>query len=488
VTRDARSLALAAAGASALVVTGYGLAAQPLLAAGAVLGIAVISATLAWPLMIVALMLALGPIDLSVLTGGARGLLPALGGLDMSGIRLIAISGGLGMVVLTRRDLLEQLGGPLARWYTLFLAWATASLAFSPAPLDGLRLLLKLAYPLLVYLVVAAPERTPAELRRLGNWALWGATAVLLVNPLFVANGAYAVEQGQTEGWLRVWGPGSHHNPFSFYLLAVLMLCIARFRARGESRYLLLGGVAIAWLALTVTRITFLASLVALAVVAVYTALVDRNRRALVVIVVSGVLVCSLLLEGVLVRTFGYLPTASELLALARDPVALYQAVNWQGRESLWAILLLVFRENPVLGSGLGASSAYLVGQVEQGGVAHNEYLRLAVDTGVLGCALYFLAVVGWIRGAARAVRARAPFAEEYAMPMLALAAAWAVIAATDNAFDYYGPFTQYVAFLAGACAVIARPAEAPVEPPARAPAPDPVTLPIGLAPSELGR
>src|SRR5690349_20472845 len=84
-----------------LLAAGFGLAANPLLAAGAVLGVAVIAATLAWPLTVVGLMLALGPIDLSGITGGVRGLLPALGGLDMSGIRLVAVSAGLGTVVLT---------------------------------------------------------------------------------------------------------------------------------------------------------------------------------------------------------------------------------------------------------------------------------------------------------------------------------------------------------------------------------------------------
>ena len=92
----------------------------------------------------------------------------------MSGIRLVGVSAGLGMVVLTRKDLLQALASPPARWYVLFLAWAGATLAFSPAPLEGLRLLLKLAYPLLLFMVVAAPERRPDEVRRLGDWTLWG--------------------------------------------------------------------------------------------------------------------------------------------------------------------------------------------------------------------------------------------------------------------------------------------------------------------------
>ena len=443
----------------AIMATGYGLAASPLLAAGAVLGVLVLAATLFWPRVVIAVMLALGPINLAFLTGGAKELLPGLGGLDMSGIRLLGVSAGLGMVVLTRKDLLQALASPPARWYVLFLAWAGATLAFSPAPLEGLRLLLKLAYPLLLFLVVAAPERRPGEVRRLGDWTLWGATVLLLINPIFVVNGSYAMESNE---WLRVSLPGSHHNPFSFYLLVILLICLARFRSRAQLRYLLLGGAAVVWIALTLTRITFLASFVGIAVVALYTGLVDRNWRALGAAAAFGAILGILALEGVLVRTFGYLPGPGQLLGLMADPMALYQAVNWQGRETIWEILFLAFQVSPVVGSGMGASGAALQTAMREG-VAHHEYLRLAVDTGLVGCLLYSLAVWGWIRAALRTIRHGGRGAEEFAMPALAVIGAWAIIAVTDNAFDYYGPFTQYAGFLAAACVVLSREPSAPL-------------------------
>jgi O-antigen ligase len=461
-----RTLPAAALGLFALIAIGFGLAASPLLAAGAVLGVAVIAATLAWPMAVVGVMLVLGPVDLSILTGGARGLLPALGGLDMSGIRLIGISAGLGTLVLTRRDLLRGLLAPEVRWYSLFLIWGAATLAFSPDRLEGLRLLLKLAYPLLLFMVVAAPERTPAQLRRLTDAALWGATIILLLNPFVVANGGFAVEAGQV---LRVSGPGSHHNPFSFYLLTILLLCVARFRTRGQTRYLLLGVVALVWMALTLTRITFLASLVAVAVAAVYVAVMDRSVRALLTMTGLGVLIAALVIRGVLERTFGYVPTLGQLAALLSDPVALYEAVNWQGRETLWGILWVVFVQSPLIGSGMGAAGAALVATLGEG-APHNEYLRLAVDVGVVGFVLFALAMVAWTRAALRAARERPedPACQELALPALAGLAALAVIATTDNAFDYYAPFTQYLAFLGAGCLALSRApagAPAPAEP-----------------------
>jgi O-antigen ligase len=452
----------------ALLATGYGLAANPLLAAGAVLGVIVLAVTLTWPMVVVAVMLALGPVNLGFLTGGYKELLPALGGLDMSGIRLVGISAGLATVVLTRADLLKALVAIPARWYVLFLAWAGATLAFSPASLEGLRLLLKLAYPLLIFLVVAAPERRVGELHRLGDWALWGATLLLLINPIFVVNGSYVLESNE---WFRVSLPGSHQNPLSFYLLAIVMICIGRFRARGQARYLLLGSVATVWIALTLTRITFLASFVAMAIVTLHTAIADRNWRVLLAAAVFAVILGGLALEGVLVRTFGYLPNPGQLLALMLDPVTLYQAINWQGRDTLWGILILSFQASPVVGSGLGASSMAIEAVLGETMVAHNEYLRLAVDTGLIGCLLFFLAMRSWIGASMQAMRRVGRKADEYAMPALALIAAYGVIALTDNALDYYGPLTQYVGFLAAACVVLGRETEVST---AHSTAPDP--------------
>lgn len=464
---------------------GYGLAAQPMLAAGAAIGTLLLAVTLSWPLAIVAAMLALGPVNLSFLTGGSKQLLPALGGLDMSGIRLVGITLGLGLVILGRRDLMKGLAAPGSRWYLLFLLWACATLPMSPAHLDGVRLLLKLGYPFLLFTVIAAPERRPEELHRLGDFALWGALALLLVNPVLLVTGSATIESGE---WVRVSFAGSHYNPFSFYLLAILVICLGRFRARGQSRYLWMGVVAAVWIAFTLTRITFLASFVAIAVVTLYTAVADRNWRALAAAGAFAALLAGLALRGVLVRTFGYVPSPGQMLALLSDPVGLFQAINWEGRETLWAALLVQIWKSPIVGSGMGASTSVLAHLIEGVDVAHNEYLRIAVDTGVIGCVLYFLAVSGWIRAALRTVARRGALTEEYAMPALALIGAWAVIAATDNAFDYYGPFTQYVAFLAAGCVALNRAdaaAEAQLGAAEAAAAPLLTAPAIALAPSE---
>ena len=99
------------------------------------------------------------------------------------------------------------------------------------------------------------------------------------------------------------------------------------------------------------------------------------------------------------------------------------------------------------------------------------------------GTVLYLLAMAGWTRAVLRAARAGRgnPLCQELALPALAGLAALAVIATTDNAFDYYAPFTQYLAFLTAACVAVSRaPAaeDARAEPAVASAAPEELLVP----------
>jgi hypothetical protein len=126
--------------------------------------------------------------------------------------------------------------------------------------------------------------------------------------------------------------------------------------------------------------------------------------------------------------------------------------MNFQGREIIWPVVGQAFLASPVLGQGLGVSTHYVVTTIDPAGgaVVHNEYLRLAADTGLIGLTLFTTAMIIWLVAAVRGGRAPG-LVREFAVPAVAGMVAWAVIALTDNPFDYYAQFTQYIAFLVAA-------------------------------------
>ena len=436
-----------------VVISAAGTSWDPWLTLGMLIGCVLFGLTLTWPLGVIAAMLAIGPLDLSFLTGGFKTMFEQLGGLDMNGIRLIFVSAGLGLVVITDRRYWGRLASPPVRWYLVFLALAASTLPGSEDALEGLRLLLKLAWPLLTFLIVAAPDRSHRQIDRMVDWLLIGAAVLIVINPLFILLGGVFVED---TGEVRLMGAGTHQNPFSFAMLVAVIVSLVRFASRGQMRYLVVAAGATTWIALTLTRITFLAGAVSLGVVALYSAVVRRNYWAAAVGAGAVLVLTAALAPVLLERTFGVAPSFAELLELFRDPIRLYETINWSGRELFWAVLVVAWMASPWLGLGLGSSTSVLrsVFPEDMGLVAHNEYIRLGTDTGFLGIILFAVAMLAWLRVAVAAGLKSDPRVQEVTLPALAILMAWGVISLTDNAFDYYGPLTQFAGFFVAASMV----------------------------------
>jgi O-antigen ligase len=455
-TGPAPQLVAITAFAGLSVAVAAGIVYEPWLTAGAVGGVLLMLATLARPLWVLSVMLVVGPIDLSFMTGGFKSLDAVAGGLDMNGIRLVGITASVVAVALLDPSLIREATAKYGRWFLVFLTYCAATLVMSDSLIDGLRLLFKLAYPFLVFVAVLGIARTRRELERLGDWVVGAAAAIaLVVNPLFViGGGAMITDQGR----LRIPGVGVHENPFSFYMLLMILVAFVRFTTRRQLRYLVLCAALAGWMAATLTRITLLAAVAGFAGIALFGVLARRDWRTAIVAVVLAAVIVGPLAPIAAQRTFGYVPSIGELFAMARDPVHLFHAMNWQGREIFWAAVLSLVYTSPIIGHGLGSSTALIMANfpVEWGLVVHNEYLRLLSEAGAIGVLLLLVSFGYWALGALRAERSSAdPLVREFATPAFAGLMAYAMIAITDNAFDYYSSFTQYIGFLtAGALAV----------------------------------
>lgn len=424
----------------------------PFLLAAMLFGGLLLAAVFVRPLLVLGVVLMLGPVDLSFMTGGTRGLFASVGGLDMNGVRLVGVCAGLGATVLALPATRAVLLGWRGALYALFLLWSAFTLAWSANLLDGLRLWLHMAYPLLVFVTVVGLTERREQVDRLVDFALIGAALVVfLLNPIYAMAGGYEVYQG---GFTRVRGVGTHENPLSFYLVVALYMAFTRMVLRRQWRYLLLTAGIGFWLALTLSRITFVAALVGLAAIGLYALMTMRNPRVLLAAAAAGLFLAVALVPIMIERTFGFNASFGELIALMRSPIGLYESIDWQGRELAWPIVFAAFLNAPWTGLGLG-SSIVIMRQYfppEVGPLVHNDYLRVAVETGVIGVVLFTGALMAWLVTVLRADRRSGGTAREYALPGLAALLSWGTIAITDNALNA-APFTQSVALLVGASA-----------------------------------
>ena len=440
------------------IVVSYALVVQPWLMAGASLGLLLLVLVVMRPLFILAVLLAVGPTDLSALTGGFKNLFLEFGGLDANGIRLIAVCAGFMLVALISKPVRAAATGTYGRWYLFFLIYLFFTLTYTDVPIDGARLYLKLTYPFLIFIATLGLARTRADLEKLLTIALISAAVIAVVaTPITILMGRYV----RDAGFIRIAGVIGV-GPFSFYLLIAMLMALSRYLVRRQWIYLALTLGLGFWMVLTYTRITLVATMAALTVITVLEAS-RRGWRAVLGGALVGLLIGIPLIPAVLERSLGFVPTAGQLLHLMTDPLALYNSINWQGRQILWPIVFAAFLASPIIGLGLGSSSAITRANFPEwaGTVVHNEYLRLATDAGIIGVVLFAIAINVWLYGCLKARRSGDPLANEFALAAAGGIAAWTLISITDNPFDYYAPFTQFIGFLVagaiGAAAIAKR-------------------------------
>lgn len=221
-------------------------------------------------------------------------------------------------------------------------------------------------------------------------------------------------------------GPFVNRNHFAGYMEMLIPIPIALAlskAARGESRLFWVFAAVIMGIAeaASLSRGGMVSLAAGLLFLAVMTALQKRNRRSakqesgsslrpahLIVLMLGAILV------GVI-----WIGAESDILKrLTDDPLTTAQVTD---RRGVWADTLTMFRANPVLGVGLGAfETVYpIYGQANGSMViqfAHNDYLQILSDGGLVGgvLALWFIAAI--YRSFAGGLKSPEPMVSAYAL------------------------------------------------------------------------
>jgi putative inorganic carbon (HCO3(-)) transporter len=220
---------------------------------------------------------------------------------------------------------------------------------------------------LILYVVVATVfvERRKAKI-------LIGIILLSAVVPISVGFYQKAIGEGlfSFPSYKRIYSTFFHPPAYAVYLIFIIVLIylLLHLRQRLLGRIGLLSLLACCWLSLlwTYSRGAWIAALVAMGIIA----LVSRWRSAFAVL--GAVAVLAALLPQI--------PQRFEDVAVPLGPG------SFQWRLGLWKKMVLYIEAHPVLGHGLGSFFFY-----SKGWASHNDYLRLAFETGILGLVLYLL-------------------------------------------------------------------------------------------------
>lgn len=369
----------------------------------------------------------------------------SLGKFDLGGAS-IGIGGALnGLVILIAALFMWQRPGvvprhALAMWTGFLLVVLVAAIR-SPVPGDSIRLfLVQLSY-CAVFVIAFHMVQSRADLKCCIRVVLLSALVPILYASAQVATDLLA----GSVGGMRINGTFSHANVFAFYL--VLLVAVVMYVLKGdalrpsptERRLLwLFVPVLLSFLLLTGTRSAWIACLLFFLLYGFFI-----QRRYLIYVAVA--LLVALLMPWVTERLAN--------LASGNEFVQGGSLNSFAWRLSLWESALPWIKAKWLLGHGLESFLHYspdffrldFFKRAAFGVGAHNTYLRLLFETGLIGLSSYLIVfgvLLFMLRQGGQSDRVGSTVS-------IIVVIAYLVISASDN-MEYYLAFNWYFWFFLG--------------------------------------
>jgi O-antigen ligase len=236
----------------------------------------------------------------------------------------------------------------------------------------------------------------------------------------------------------RVRGTFDHPNPFAIYLTMLIIMGVALVLKvqRRSVKLLLLGAIGTSglFLLLTYTRSAWIATLAGLLVVAFY------QGKRLVPIMGFAVVLVMLLVPSVAERF-------SDLSTETTQSGAAGNSLVW--RFEYWR-QALELSENPIVGAGLRTVQA----STDVSKEPHNDFIRVYVETGLIGLSAYLWFLVSLARNARRSIRrTRSPLEHSVAVGFAGCLAAFLLLSLVSNVISQLVILWYFLAFAVAAAA-----------------------------------
>lgn len=173
----------------------------------------------------------------------------------------------------------------------------------------------------------------------------------------------------------------------AYFSYVALFICVFDALQTKQRWLFVLAGIHLTIIILSGTRMPTAASLIFAAIILLFSkGRVLRGSTKLHVAVAS-----ILVIGGVLVL---YWPALQARMTAG--------GVNVTGRDIIWEIFVSAIHKEPWFGRGLGTGAVLLIGEFEGTTAAHNEYLRLLADAGIVGLTLFVVSIAAWVRSELR--------------------------------------------------------------------------------------
>lgn len=309
-------------------------------------------------------------------------------------------------------------------WWA-FLAYYFLSLTWSVNPSTGVRTVLELAFPSLLYLTAFNVIQSDRHLEVYYKW-------MAIIN---IAVGAFDLYAAYT-GWDAIRassamqeGAIGYRTITAYFYVTMATILMMRMMDKFKLSYLILYVVNVVLLLLAASRTPTFVFIAGSAVAILY-----RRNLKFTLIGTFGL--------GLLVAIVLVLPSRSKFVN-GDDSLNMKDS----GRAFFQQYFEDKSEEQPLIGFGAGGTEWYatwLTNNITMVGAPHNEYLRIKFDGGRIGLYLFYLGLIDLlVRGILMGRGLRTYFPYRAVMVMTPIM--FALSCTSDNTFFYFYVFTQYL-------------------------------------------
>lgn len=321
----------------------------------------------------------------------------------------------LSFFVIKNKDYLSAL--PLKKWWGGFILICVISLFFSVSAPASFYEIIRIISIILVF-ATAFIFAKKGEFPKI----IWAIVIACLVPFVFATYQLITkTGLGGTDGIeSRLFGTFSHSNPFaSFVFITISIMIFILFFSKKQFPKIIafLTVWALILLVGTYSRGAWLAFLIFLFIVAFF-----KSFKSIVAIVFISIIVF-----------FSFQSIQDRVQDIYNPPAD--SSVRW--RFAQWERMYEIFKKRPFIGQGIGTET--IVHDLEYGPYSgnpytHNDFLRVAVETGLFGFGIYFILIFSTLKLLYKNFKEESPgVKKDFQLVILGLFLAMATFSLTNN-------------------------------------------------------
>lgn len=326
--------------------------------------------------------------------------------------------------------------------YLIFLAYATLTICWSSDLGFGLRMIIKLITPIIIYLAI------PIAFKETKDYLVMERSvfiASLICISFGIFNYIFDIVPSTIRATIKTFSsPAFGASLTALHLAPIACLALSNLISKRDKFHILMFISLLGFVLLSMCRIAIFGMIISM-----YIIYITRGRLiSLKILLPICVLLafCVTLIGSDSIRSAFFFETETNKRWQLDNISSDIDQIDTSGRSTLWSDAYnTFFLKHPIIGCGLGVTSDRL-SQINSGArVIHSEILRLLCETGIIGLSLFLFSMIYFLYKLCTRYTIVDDQGKKYISLSFSLIIFFIITMTTDNTLDYVNEVGIYV-------------------------------------------